>query len=184
MPTTLKGGSNGNVADVNDKLELHVLAITETEEHRINEEDGLVWTLAFEDLNPAAADDAVIYLLNTGDENLVILEAHFDCAVAASQVEIHGVTGTATSGNTAAVQSNKVGSGASPTATIETGTDIGGLTSTGILALLQCVVADTQYSRIFDYKIILPKNAAISVQVQTGTANLSGYIVFAEERVR
>lgn len=177
------GTGEGFVAEVDHDNRLHVKSITESKEHVINEESGKVWTIAFEDLNPAGTDDYVVYIKNTGDAQLEVQTFRFSCDTAASQVEVHAVTGTVVGGAAVTPVSRNVGSGASPSATIESGTDLTGLTTAGTLALVQCAVVNTQYELYLRTSIVLSKGSAIGILVQTATANLSGFITLVEEGI-
>ena len=172
-------GVNGSVKVSGNRLWTN--AVTETKDQDINEQTGKVWSLPFEGLNPAGADDYVFYLKNTGDNPLEVSDFRLSADTATTQIEIHAVSGTATSGSTLTPVSRTVGSSAVPTATIETGTDITGLTNDGILFFMQLSTVGVQYRLTTSSKIIIPKGKAIAVLMETATANLTGVISVYED---
>ena len=181
MGLTIEDGKGrGFTAAVNSEQELATRSVVVALTHHINEESGKVWSVPFEDLNPAGDDDYVVYIKNTGTKDLHVIGVEVSCDTAASQVEIHAVTGTSVGGSNITPVSRTVGSSSTPTATIESGTDITGLTTAGTLYLIQCAVADTAYSVEIESHIILPKGNAIGVLVKEGTANRSGVIGIME----
>jgi archaellum component FlaG (FlaF/FlaG flagellin family) len=146
----------------------------------INEKSGKVWSIPFEDLNPAGNDDYVLYIKNTGDKVLHISKVKF-AASAATQVEIHRVTGTASGGTAITPVSRTLGSAATISGTVESGTDITGLTNAGILDIVSCKETDTDYESIEASNLRIPKGQALAVLVEVGTANLTGIITIVEE---
>jgi hypothetical protein len=154
--------------------------VQEFDEH-INQESGKVWSVPFEGLNPAGADDYVVYIKNTGDKVIHISDVRIMADTAATQVEIHAVTGTASGGTDVSAVSRTVESAATPTATIQTGTDITGLTTAGTIFFLQCAVVNTEYHLRTSSKIRIPKGKAVALLVETATANVTGVISIVEE---
>ena len=168
---------------INSRGEAHVFSTSESEIRRIVEESGKVWTHTFKALNPAGNDDYVIWLQNTGPVNIILHELRVR-ASAATRVDIDEVTGAGAGGSTATPVSLKLGSGKTPEATLETGTDITNLTKVNTIENLICTVADTDYDFVLDAGIVLEKNRAIAILVAVGTADLSGTIIFAEQELR
>jgi hypothetical protein len=182
MGLTIEDGTgSGKTVKVNNDNRLFVSAIVKTEEHDVNERTGKVWTVPFEGLNPAAADDYVVYIKNTGDNLLEIDDIHVMADTAATQVELHAVSGTAAGGTDITPVSHTIGAAATPTATIQSGTDITGLTNDGILAFMQCAVVNTQYDLQLTSKIAIPKGKAVAILVETGTANITGFMTIYED---
>lgn len=172
-------GTNGSARV--DKERLFVDSVIKTKDQDINERTGKSWVIPFEGLNPAGADDYVVYIKNTGDNNLVASSVRLSCDTAASQIEFQAVSGTAAGGSDITPVSKTVGSSASPSATIQSGTDITGLSNDGVLDFIQCAVVNTQYSIESGSKIIIPKGKAVALLVETATANLTGVISIYEE---
>lgn len=156
------------------------LSVTEPEDFHINQSNGKVWSIPFEGLNPAGADDYVVYIKNTGSKNLRITDVRIMADTAATQVEINVVTGTATGGSDITPVARNLGSSETPTATIQSGTDIGGLTSAGTLFFLQCDTVNREYHLRTTSNIIIPKSKAVGLLVETATANVTGVISLLE----
>ena len=174
------GGTNGEVkVTVEQKLEVD--SISEPKDHHLNQVFAKAWMLNFEAINPTAADDYVFYLKNTGSNNIEIVSIRLSVDTAASQIELHAVTGTASSGSTITPVPLTVGSSVVPTALIESSVDFTGLTSVGIITFVQCPVVATDYFSEIDAHIIIPNGAAVALLVETGTANLTGSIEIVED---
>lgn len=174
------GLGTGRVARVDSENRLFAKAVTELQDHHINVVSGKVWSIPFEGLNPAGADDYVVYIKNNGSKDLGITDIRIMADTAATQVEIHAVSGTASGGSDITPVSRTVGSSASPTATIQSGTDITGLTNDGVLFFIQCAVANTEYQLRTSSNVLIPKGKAIGLLVETGTANVTGVISLVE----
>ena len=171
-------GVNGSVKVSDNRLWTDT--VVKTNDQEINEQSGKVWSLPFEGINPAATDDYIFYCKNTGNADLAISDFRISADTATTQIGFYGVTGTAASGSTLTPVSRTIGSSAIPTAIIETGTDITGLTSTGALFFMQLAVVDTMYHLSTSSKIIIPKGRAIALSVETATANITGVISLYE----
>lgn len=175
------GTGKGYGAKVDDQNRLKTLAVSETEQFHINRDNGKVWSLTFENVANTGANDYIFYLKNTGEKDLAIPKIRLS-ASAATQVEIHEVTGTAGGGGTAVTAvARNLGSSASPSATIETDPDITGLTTAGTLFLMQCPVANTQYELDTTSNIVIPKGKAIAILIETTSITMSGVVTLIEE---
>jgi hypothetical protein len=171
----------GYGAKVDDQNRLKTLSISETEQFHINRDNGKVWSLPFENITNTGANDYIFYLKNTGDKDLAVPKIRLS-ASAATQVEIHIVTGTAGGGGSAVTPvSRNLGSSQSPSATVETDPDITGLTTGGTLFLMQCPVANTQYELDTTSNIVIPKGKAIAILIETTTITMSGVVTLIEE---
>jgi hypothetical protein len=175
------GLGTGKVASVDDENRLAIRGPVQEFDEHINQESGKVWSIPFEGLNPAGADDYVVYIKNDGDKVLHISDVRIMADTAATQVEIHAVTGTASGGTDVSAVSRTVEAAATPTATIQTGTDITGLTTAGTLFFIQCAVVNTEYHLVSSSKIRIPKGKAIALLIETATANVTGTISLVEE---
>jgi hypothetical protein len=173
-------GKNGP-AGVDNENRLKVVAAVQSFDEHINQSEGKVWSIPFEGLNPAGADDYVIYIKNTGDKVINISDIRIMADTAATQIELHAVEGTAVGGTAITPVSRTVGSAATATATIESGTDITGLTSGGIIFFIQCAVVNVEYHLSTSSKIRIPKGQAVALLVETATANITGVVSIIEE---
>lgn len=180
MANQIKDGKGtGSMLQVDLQNRAIVLAQTEALDYHINVDNGKVWSIPFEDLNPAGANDYVVYIKNTGDKDLRVSDIRVSCS-AASQVEIHTVTGTASGGTAITPVARNLNSGQVPSATIESGTDITGLTNAGIIFFINCPVADTQYHIRTSSNINITKGKAIALLVENGSADLTGIVSLIE----
>ena len=173
------GFGSGKHWRIDDEGRGIIKSIRQPFDEHINEESGKVWSISFDALNPAASDDYVVYIKNTGDTPISITDFRFS-ASAATRVNIHAVSGTAVGGSDLPAVSRNIGSASIPSMIIESGVDITGLTSDGTLFFIECPVADTLYHLRSSSNIIIPKGKAIAISVATGTANISGVVSVVE----
>lgn len=174
------GTGSGRLVKVDSNNRAEVKAIQISSDEDINIRTEKVWSVPFEDLNPAGNDDYVVYIKNTGDAVLQITDVRVS-ATAATQVEVHAVSGTASGGSAITPVPRTVGSAVVPTATIQSGTDITGLTNDGIIFLIDIATANDTFQLKTSSRIRIPKGKAIALLVETGTANVSGVISLVEE---
>jgi archaellum component FlaG (FlaF/FlaG flagellin family) len=175
------GEGSGRVAGVDAERRLRTLATSEDFDAHINKESNKVWSIPFEGLNPDGADDYVVYIKNTGDKVLHVSDIRVMADTAATQLEVHAVSGTASGGTAITAVPKTIGAAATPSATIESGTDITGLTNDGILYFIQCAVVNTEYQLDISSRIRIPKGKALALLVETATANITGVITIVEE---
>lgn len=175
------GHGSGIRAKINAEGFLDVNAVAVFQEQHINELNNKVWSIPFEGLNPAGTDDYVIYIENTGDKIINVSDIRISADTAATQVEVQVVTGTPVGGSAITPVSRTIAATATPTATVESGTDITGLTTGGVLFFIQCAVVNTEYHLETTSKIRLSKGKAIALLVETATANITGVITLVEE---
>jgi len=181
MPLVLESaGPEANKMVIDNHGRAHVLSVSETEDFHINKDNGKVWAIPFEGLNPAGANDYVVYIKNTGDKDLDLTHIYCTADTAASQVEIHKVSGTAAGGSDITPVAENLGSAQVPSATIQSGTDITGLTNDGVLHFMQCVTVNKEEEWSPMANIIIPKGFAIAILVETATANITGTVVLLE----
>ncbi len=181
MPIVIEGGANSTKVNVNKENQLDVLAVTHDQDFHINLSNGKNWSIPFEGLNPTGADDYVVYIKNTGDAVIHITDIRVMCDTAVSQLELHAVSGDASGGTAISPVSKTIGSAALPTATIESGSNITGLTNDGVVYFIQCAVVNTEYHLKTSATIRIPKGKAVGLLVETATANVTGVISISEE---
>jgi archaellum component FlaG (FlaF/FlaG flagellin family) len=175
------GTGSGKAVKVNSGNRLYTKSVVTSEDADINANTEKVWSIPFEGLNPAGTDDYVVYIKNTGDKTLVVSDIRASADTAATQLKVNAVSGTASNGTTITPVPRTIQSSAIPTATIESGTDITGLTSEGTIFFIQCAVVNTEYHLNTSSKIRIPKGRAIGLLVETATANITGVISLFEE---
>lgn len=157
----IKGGSNGNVADVDEKKRLQVLAVSEHEDRRRNTE-GKYWSAYFTN-TPAGANDDFFYLKNNGTKDLCITDVRISSTVP-TQLFYKHVTGTAVDGTPIVLVNRNLGTSTVPDATVEQGVDITGLSDVGVIFFEEAAIADTMYSLKTTSNIIIPQGQAIAFE--------------------
>jgi len=180
MPT-INDGKTQNAATVDDDFRLATFSVGEPVDAHINRENEKVWSIPFEGLNPTGADDYVIYIKNTGDKVIHISDIRVMADTAVTQVELHSVSGTASGGSDVSPVPRTVGSTQIPTATIQSGADITGLTNDGIQFFIQCDTVNKEYHLSTSSRIRIPKGKAVALLVETATANITGVVSLIEE---
>jgi len=175
------GTGEGYTAKVDFENRVATFSVIEPYDMNINLTTEKVWSIPFEGLNPTGNDDYVLYIKNTGDKVLHISDVRVMADTAATQIELHAVTGTAAGGTAVTPVPRTIGSATTPSATIETGSDITGLTSDGIIFFMQLDTANKEYHLSTSSKIRIPKGKAFAILVETGTENLTGVVSIIEE---
>ena len=99
---------------------------------------------------------------------------------AATQIEVNHVSGTAAGGTDVTPVPRNLGSAQVPTATIQTGTDITGLTSEGTIFFIQCDSTGVERHLSTSSNIIITKGKALGILVETATANVTGVVSIVE----
>ena len=166
------GAGTGRTAQVTSENRLDTDAVSRNQSQHINEVYQKLFSLSFEGIDPVGADDYFFYLENTGSEDLHISAFRVSSSVP-TEIAIEHVTGTASGGTAAPPLARNFGSSKVPSATIETGVDITGLTKVGRVLFLECAVADTEYSEEIISNIIIPQGTAMAMKrvAATGLIN-------------
>ena len=172
-------GPNGQVAQVDDENRLQVFSVSEAFDKHRNEEQK-AWALYFTN-TPTAANDYCFYMKNEGTKNILIQNIRISSTVP-TQVFYKHVSGIAVGGTPIAPTNRNLGSSSAPTAIIEQGVDITGLTDLGVIFFEECAVADTLYNLRTSSNIIIPQGQAIAIQrvEATGLINCVVSIVESE----
>jgi hypothetical protein len=174
-------GRSGEVMDVDSKGRGKINGPIFSEDHDIAKRTGKVWSIPFENIDPTGADDNFIYIKNTGSENNINVTDIRISSTVAGQAKVIAVTGTAAGGTDITPVSRKVGSGVAPTATIQSGSDITGLTDEGILFFLQLDTIDKEEHLRTTSNIIIQPNQAIAIQWEEATGILTGIVSIVED---
>ena len=175
------GTGTGKKAKVNGQNRLRTQAVTSTLDQDINERTGKVWSLPFENISPTAGDDYVFYIKNTGDKDIEISDFRVSTETAGTQIKVESVSGTAAGGTDISPISRTIGSAAIPSATMQIGNDITGLSSDGVIFHIQCPVVGTLYRLSTSSKIVIPKGKALALSVETSTASITGIVSVYEK---
>lgn len=179
MAQQLIGAKGNRIMEIEEATgRILTQAVTESDMEDRNEE-GFVWALPFDAVDPTAADDIFVYLQNTESSlNLHIRRIHVSTTVA-GMLEVIAVTGTAAGGSGVTLTNFNQGfTSKTPTGIFETGSDITGLTDGGKYIFQRLAVVDTTYEIVFHHDIILDKNGAVGLNWVPSTGILTGTIFF------
>ena len=171
----------GNTLRITVENKAQVNAVQRSIAQHINEVYEKHFSLFFEAIDPTGADDYFFYFKNTGIKNIHFTKFRFSSTVAGT-IEIHNVTGTASSTNVVTPANRFVGSTSSITATIGTNVDITGLSNAATLVHVRLAVADTDYVDEALSHIIVPPGQAIALLWDTSTGILKSTMDIYEDQ--
>lgn len=154
-------GPNGQVVNVDDQNRIQAFSISEPQDKDLNLK-GKVWTLRFTN-TPTAGGDNFFYLKNDGLKNIFVTDIRISSSVV-TQILYNHVSGTAVGGTTITPLNRNLGNAALPTATIEQGVDITGLTDIGVIFFEECSVVNALFHLSTSSTIIIPQGQAIAFQ--------------------
>ena len=173
--TGAKGNRDMEVSDAGRAL---TESVTESDMEHQNEQ-GVVWALPFDAVDPTAANDMFVYMKNEESLSTIHLRRIHVSSTVAGMLEVIAVTGTAVGGSEATLTNFNQGfSSKTPSGKFQTGSDITGLADTGKYAFQQLKNADQTYEITFHHDIILDKNGAIALNWVPATGILSGTLFF------
>ena len=182
MGFTIEDGTGlGFQTKVNSDNRLAIDAVQKSEEHFTNEDRGKVWTLPFENIDPADADDIFFYFKNTSSTVHYNLTSIRIASSVVGQVKLLVVSGTASGGTDITPVNRNLGSSNVVTASVQTGSDITGLTDDGTLGFIQLDTVDRQFKLGFGSEIIITPNKAIVLIWEPATGILTGTISINEQ---
>jgi len=178
------GKGSGISAEVTHENMIRTRAVTETNEHHVNQDEGNSYNALFA-VNPDGADDVIFYLKNT-DEKIMIIEGVWLQSSGAEEVYLKlGDTGTAVKTNGADITPVNLNAGSGHTAdclcysnTADGAVDITGLTG-GLTfqKIWMTAAADTKYFN-FEQDLIIPKNQTFTIYCVGGDTNIRGTVCF------
>lgn len=154
-------GPDGRVADVDEENRLTTFAVVQNEDKHANEA-GRYWSIYFQ-VTPTAANDLFFYLKNTGTKNLFVTDVRVS-SDAITQLIYRQVSGTAVGGTDSQVTSRKLGDSFSPTAIIQHGVDITGLTPGGVLFFEEASPVGELQPLKTTSNIIIPQGQALAFE--------------------
>lgn len=179
MSVTIKDGNTGNTAEVDSGNRLRVFSVSEPGDFHVNK-DGRVWSLDVS-LTPTDADDYFFYIKNTGTTDLGISDFRISSTVA-TEIAIEKVTGTVVGGTELPLIARNLGSSRVPSATIESGVSLTGLTKVGRLFFMELDTVDRLYHLSTSSNIIIPQGASLAIKrvAATGLINATISLVGAD----
>lgn len=175
----IQGGSNGNVADVDDENRLSTFAVTQNDDRHANTE-GRYWSI-FVTVTPTDVNDRFFYLRNDGTKELSITDIRASCS-AVSQLLYKRVTGAPVGGTAVTeITSRKLGNPTIPNATVEQGVDITGLTDGGVLFFEECDVVNRLEHLKTSSSIIIPQGQAVAFERAAATGLITMVLSLSEQ---
>ena len=176
----IEGAISGKNADVTEDNQLKTEAVTKTLDNYINGQAGKVWSLTFDGIDPAGANDKFFYMKNTGTETIRLTDFRVSSTVAGI-LKIKKVSGTPSYVGETAVTPVSRRSGRNPTlqATVNTDTDITGLTDGGTWFTMTLEAGKFTQLRTTS-NIILDTGDALALEWDTATGVLTGTISAVE----
>jgi len=177
------GTGNGYAAKVNEENRLYVQSVSVTAKHHANHSEGEAYNVLCA-VNPSGAGDCIFYMLNNGEEDIVIEGVWWQTSAAEEVSYNLGDTGTAVATAGAAVTPVNLNAGSGNLAdvtcysnTADGAVDITGLTAgTTIQSLWLTSAASVWFNAQQD--IIVPKNKAFSIYCVGGDTLLRFTVVF------
>lgn len=154
-------GPDGQVADVDTENRLRVFSVMQPQDKHLNTESK-VFSIYFTN-TPTGANDFFFYLKNDGTRDLFITDIRITSSVV-TQIFYKHVSGTAVGGTAITPVNRNLGSSNFPSATIEQGVDITGLTDLGEVFYEECSIANTLFHLRTTSNIIIPQGQAIAFQ--------------------
>jgi len=169
------GSSYG--VEVTSENKLQTDTVTRSITQHVNEIYAEHYSLVFEGIDPAGADDYFVYLKNTGTKSIHLTKFRFKSTVVGT-VELHHVTGTASyASDTDISPANRfLGSTNTPVMIAKTDTNTTGLVNANTLIRLTLSTANTDFIDDAPSHIILPPGQSAAVLWDTSTGILAGTI--------
>ena len=170
-----KGG--GRYAEVNEKYQLAVDAVTRSNVHEAAD-DGSAWSIPLDATAPSGATFFFLFK-NDGEKTYAIHRIRINSS-AAGVFRFVRVTGTPSGGTTVVPTNMNLGvTKPQDTLTIQTGASITGLTELSLL-LPQYLVANTPLEINLEADIIVPPGTAFALKAP-GAATVNGTVLFYED---
>lgn len=171
---------NGTYIDVTDENRMKVSAISSFLDFHTNRDNGEVWSVFMESINPVGANDKFFYFKNDGDADYAITDIRASAATTAGRLYVKKVIGTATF--TAGVDLTPVSrnTGLSPTisATIKSDTDITGLTDDGVFFYQDLDTVGKMEHLRTSSNIIISPGKAIAFEWGPATGEVTALVSF------
>lgn len=181
MPSIEDGTGTGKRAKVDEENRLRVEAVSERLIHHINHDEGAAYSMVFDQAAAnGAADELLLYIKNTDDEDMIIDEINITISAANIVYCKLGDSGTVGGTPTAIVPANlNAGSGKSATGTFYKDDAMSGL-SGGAIAIWRYLTAAAETKNICPSSgLIVPKNQVFTLYVETQQAQtIQGEILF------
>jgi len=174
------GTGAGYTTKVDSNNRLYVTAITQTAEHFSNTINGQAYHIVVEE-TATGTNDVIFYLQNTSVENNLIIEG-FDYRVASAEtLEVYrNPTGTTVGGTTVLPVNANTSSAKTLSATVESGSDITGLTNGQLIDRIFLTSTETTNFN-FNVDFVIAPGGSFSLRAVTGSVQVNLTIQCYEE---
>jgi hypothetical protein len=172
------GVGESRYAEVNAEFQLATNSVTETLEHFVNSQKGKSW-IAVVQQTPTGAGDYFFYIKNTGTVNMIFEGIDYRVA-SAEQVRIFlNHVGTTSGGSSVTAVNLNTGSSAAPSATIEAGNDITGLSGGSVASRLFLTSTETTHFN-FSQDIVIAPGGTLALEAVAGSIQIDLGLHFYE----
>ncbi len=171
------GTGTGKTVKVGANNRLHVDGLIKTAEHEANHRDGNAFSVLFE-ATPTGAGDCFFYMKNLNDLDIIVEGVGMFLPAAEFFTVVIKDEGIPVGGGTITPTNLNAGSGNTADGTFQDGNDITGLTGGVTAYKIERLAASGQEYENFEQDIILPKNAVLTLYIETGTTALHGFLDF------
>ena len=176
----LDGTGTGNKVKVNKNNQLETSSVSQSVEHYANLSNGKAWHAPLEQ-TATGGNDNIFYFKNTGQKNYVIEGFTYRTASAESILIYLNNTVTTLSGGTTVTPANcNTGSASQPTATIEAGNNITGVTAGTLIDRIYMTSTETKGYN-FEQDIVIAPGGDFMIQAVTGGVAVSLNVIFHED---
>jgi hypothetical protein len=147
----------------------------------INRKHTGAWSLPFDTIDPAGADDYFVYIKNTHSTLYYAIHRVVVESTVVGSVEIHRVSGTAGGSPTARTPVSKHGANRrNPNIEFGDDPDITGFTALGILDIVAIEAASKDVRAEYSELLLIPPTQQVALMWDTGTGILSGSVHIVE----
>ena len=166
------GKGSGQSAEVKGN-KLRTYAVTEAEQHHVNEDVGGAYSILI-DATTAAVDDQFFHFKNTGTDEIHITSMKGFVSADTEIKVLIGVTGSATAATDITPVNRNAASGKTLTATVEEGADLL-MTGGSVVDLFRLDSAAVSIDKLtWGSSLILPKNGTLALESSAAaTINLT-----------
>ena len=174
-------GISSFFANVNKDNQILTDATARHRSEFLNGQEGKVWTLDIDAIDPVGAADKFFYIKNTGTVDIKIHSIRISSTVAGF-VAVKKVSGTASFTAGADVTPLSMRTNTSPVvqATIKTDTDTTGLTDEGVFDRISLDTANREAFHTYDSTIMIGAGGAVALEWSAATGILTGVIMITE----
>ncbi len=167
------GAGGGFGAKVNAANQLWTMGNNLTLEQFVNHDQGRVFSLPFDAIDPTSTDDKFMYIKNTGVTTEFVVTAIRVSSTTAGFLRVKRVTGTASAVAAVAPVPRNLASVRTLSAIIGTSSDITGLSDDGTL-MTETLSANTFLEVVVDSGIIITPGTAIALEWSPNDGILTG----------